>query len=72
MEMASCEEPYDIAKDPCQIKLSERLMKLLTDAKDPRVTSDGKTVERSPFTDAGPNPQEKAKAKEEKRKRKLI
>lgn len=58
------EELYDLRKDPDQIKnvandpayaakkaeLSARLMKQLTDAKDPRVTGDGMTFERPPFT----------------------
>ena len=60
------EELYDLKSDPEQTKnvasdpaygsqkreLSSRLMKLLTDAKDPRVTGDGQTFDRSPFTDA--------------------
>ena len=59
------EELYDLRKDPDQIKnvaddpayaktkadLSAQLMKRLTDAKDPRVTGDGKTFDRPPFTD---------------------
>ena len=62
------EELYDIKNDPDQTKnlaaepafaerkteLSARLMKVLTDANDPRVTGDGKTFERPPFTE--PNP----------------
>lgn len=64
------EELYDLRKDPDQVRnlatdpeyaktkteLSARLMKTLTDAKDPRVTGDGKTFERSPFTDPSPDP----------------
>jgi arylsulfatase A-like enzyme len=60
------EELYDLRKDPDQVKnlatdpayaktkadLAGQLMKKLTDAKDPRVTGDGKTFERPPFTDA--------------------
>jgi N-sulfoglucosamine sulfohydrolase len=75
------EELYDVRKDPYQIKnvandpeyasqkkrLSERLMKLLIDAKDPRVTGDGKTFEQSPFTDAGPDPLEAGKGKGKKK-----
>ncbi len=58
------EELYDLRKDPDQVKnvaadpkyaaaktdLATQLMKKLTDAKDPRVTGDGKTFERPPFT----------------------
>jgi arylsulfatase A-like enzyme len=64
------EELYDLKKDPDQTDnvatnpayakqkqdLSTRLMKLLTDAGDPRVTGDGKTFDRPPFTDAGEDP----------------
>jgi uncharacterized sulfatase len=59
------EELYDIANDPDQInnvalnpkysetktKLSAQLMKSLTDAKDPRVTSNPVPFEHPPFTD---------------------
>jgi uncharacterized sulfatase len=59
------EELYDLKNDPDQTKnlaahpalaetkraLSERLMTVLTDAKDPRVLGDGQTFERPPFTD---------------------
>jgi uncharacterized sulfatase len=62
------EELYDVKNDPDQVKnlaadpayarqkqeLSARLMKLLTDAADPRVTGDGKTFDRSPFSDLPP------------------
>ena len=62
------EELYDLRSDPDEIvnvasapayaetkrELSERLLKILTDAGDPRVTGDGETFERSPFTDAEP------------------
>ncbi len=58
------EELYDLSIDPHQIKnvaaetgyaktkqeLSARLMKLLTDSRDPRVTGDGTTFDRPPFT----------------------
>jgi N-sulfoglucosamine sulfohydrolase len=61
----SAEELYDLRKDPHQVKnvaadpaytaekarLAAQLMKILTEAGDPRVTGDGKTFERSPFTD---------------------
>ena len=59
------EELYDLKNDPDQTKnvaadpafaakkqeLSERLLKVLTEAGDPRVTGDGQTFERPPFTD---------------------
>ncbi|HEY6400204.1 MAG TPA: sulfatase, partial [Blastocatellia bacterium] len=65
------EELYDLSKDPYQtrnvasdpayakdrVRLADRLMKILTEAGDPRVTGDGKTFERPPFTN--PSPQEK-------------
>ena len=57
------EELYDLRKDPDQIRnvaadpayettragLSKRLLQVLTEAKDPRVTGDGLTFERPPF-----------------------
>lgn len=60
------EELFDLRSDPEQIRnvaddpsyadtkreLSARLMKILIDAGDPRVTGDGQTFERPPFTDA--------------------
>jgi arylsulfatase A-like enzyme len=60
------EELYDLRKDPFQMnnvaadakyakdkaRLSAQLMKILTDAGDPRVT--GETFERPPFTDPSP------------------
>jgi arylsulfatase A-like enzyme len=62
------EELYDLRKDPFQMnnvtadakyakdkaRLSAQLMKILTDAGDPRVTGDANTFERPPFTDASP------------------
>ena len=71
------EELYDLRKDPDQVKnvandpayarnkaeLSERLIRTLTDAKDPRVTGDGKTFERPPFTDTSPDAQPAAAKK---------
>ncbi|MEO6245382.1 MAG: sulfatase [Opitutaceae bacterium] len=62
------EELYDLRTDPDQVKnvatdpayaktkaeLGARLMKTLTDAKDPRVTGDGKAFDRPPFS--GPLP----------------
>jgi uncharacterized sulfatase len=73
------EELYDLKNDPEQTRnvatdpayamarqeLSDRLMKLLTDAKDPRVIGDGQTFDRPPFTDAGEDPVVK-KAKKNK------
>ena len=58
------EELYDLRKDPDQVKnvaadpayaktkseMSAQLMKRLTDAQDPRVTGDGMTFERPPFS----------------------
>jgi N-sulfoglucosamine sulfohydrolase len=75
------EELYDLKKDPNQTdnvaanpayaktkqEMSSRLMKLLTEAGDPRVTGDGQTFERPPFTDAGEDPIAK-KAKRNKSK----
>jgi uncharacterized sulfatase len=60
------EELYDLRSDPEQTKnvaadpaystakteLAERLLKTLTEVGDPRVTGDGQTFERPPFTDA--------------------
>lgn len=60
------EELYDLGNDPDQTRnlasdpafaarkreLSERLLRILAEAKDPRVTGDGRTFERPPF--AGP------------------
>jgi arylsulfatase A-like enzyme len=65
------EELYDLSKDPYQTRnvasdpayakdrerSAAQLMKILTEAGDPRVTGDGKTFERPPFTN--PSPQEK-------------
>jgi N-sulfoglucosamine sulfohydrolase len=62
------EELYDLRKDPDQVhnvgtepaygadkaKLSQQLTRTLTDVGDPRVTGDGQTFERSPFSDAEP------------------
>jgi uncharacterized sulfatase len=59
------EELYDLRHDPNQLKnvadeasylvekndLSRRLIKVLTDTRDPRVTGDRKTFDQSPFTD---------------------
>ena len=77
------EELYDLAKDPDQVRnvaadpayakvkqeMSERLMKLLTEAGDPRVTGDGQTFDRPPFTDlpgAGAKGKGKGKGKAKK------
>jgi hypothetical protein len=47
----------NLAGDPAfstvRTQMAEQLMSRLIAAKDPRVTGDGKTFERSPFTDAG-------------------
>ncbi len=62
------EELYDLRTDPGQTNnvaasasfavekadLSRRLMKLLADTRDPRVTGDGKTFDRPPFNDPEP------------------
>lgn len=59
------EELYDLRLDPDQVRnlaedpayfakkreLSERLLKLLAEARDPRVTGDGADFDRAPFTD---------------------
>ena len=59
------DELYDLRNDPEQTKnvasetayeeikkeLSQRLMKVLTDAKDPRVQGDGSTFDKAPYTD---------------------
>jgi arylsulfatase A-like enzyme len=64
------EELYDLRSDPDQMvnraddpayaaqkrELSARLLKVLTDAKDPRVIGDGKTFDRPPFTDVPARP----------------
>jgi len=63
------EELYDLRKDHDQVnnvasdpayapqkkELSERLLKLLTDAKDPRVVGSGETFDQPPFTDVAPD-----------------
>lgn len=65
------EELYDLRTDPDYLRnvadepeyeetrknLSERLMNILTETEDPRVTGDGKKFERAPF--AGPGTEEK-------------
>jgi uncharacterized sulfatase len=62
------EELYDLRRDPDQIRnvaadakyaarktrLAAQLMKILKNASDPRVTGDGQTFERPPFTDPSP------------------
>jgi uncharacterized sulfatase len=62
------EELYDLRHDPYQTKnvagdtkysetknrLAAQLMKILKDAGDPRVTGDGQTFERPPFTNPSP------------------
>jgi arylsulfatase A-like enzyme len=63
------EELYDLRNDPDQVKnvsadptytktkadYAARLMQSLVAAKDPRVMGDGKTFDRSPFTDPAPD-----------------
>ena len=48
----------NVAAEPAyadqKTKLARRLMKILTEAGDPRVTGDGQRFERPPFTDAVP------------------
>jgi N-sulfoglucosamine sulfohydrolase len=70
------EELYDLSKDPDQVKnvaddpayaekkkeLSGKLMRVLTEAEDPRVTEGGKMFENPPFTDAD-NRRQEAKGK---------
>ncbi len=62
------EELYDLSKDPhetmnvaadskysaTKTRLAAQLMKVLKDAGDPRVTGDGQTFERPPFTNPSP------------------
>lgn len=62
------EEFYDLKNDPDQTRnlatdpafadrkreMADRLLRVLAEAKDPRVTGDGLTFERSPFIDAEP------------------
>ena len=69
----SAEELYDLRKDPDEIancaddpayaakkrELAAQLMKVLTDAKDPRVVDDPVPFERPPFTDPDPGPEKK-------------
>jgi arylsulfatase A-like enzyme len=76
------EELFDLAKDPDQVnnvaadpacakqkqELAERLMKLLTDAGDPRVTGDRQTFDRPPFTDLPTPGAKKGKGKEKAKK----
>jgi len=73
------EELYDLKNDPDQTKnladdpkynetrigMSERLMKVLASNGDPRVTGDGMTFERPPFTDV-PKPAPKGGKKKKK------
>lgn len=70
------EELYDCRTDPDQIKnladdpayakqkaeLSGKLMEVLKTAQDPRVTGDGQTFERPPFTDPSPQAARRAGA----------
>jgi len=76
------EELYDLSKDPDQIhnvaadpayaakrkEMAEQLQRILKEAGDPRVTGDGQTFERSPFTDPEPIPAKGAAKKGGKKK----
>jgi arylsulfatase A-like enzyme len=67
------EELYDLRKDPYQMKnvagdpayakekskLAAQLLKILSEAGDPRVTGDGLTFERPPFTNPNVPPQQR-------------
>lgn len=67
------EELYDLHKDPDQVRnvageagytttkreLAERLLKTLMEAHDPRVTGDGSTFDKPPFSDAVASPKKK-------------
>lgn len=67
------EELYDLRKDPDEVnnvaddpayaaekaRLGAQLLSRLAQAGDPRVTGDGKTFDRSPFTDTPPAPKKK-------------
>ena len=69
------EELYDLAKDPDEVTnvagdpayadtkkvLSEWMMAILKDAKDPRVQGDGSTFDKSPYTDMPERVQKKKK-----------
>ena len=71
------EELYDLQKDPWELnnlagdpafaakkkELSDKLMEELTRTGDPRVTGDGQTFERPPFTDVEARPGPKAGAR---------
>lgn len=75
------EELYDLKKDPDQMvnvaadpayasarrELSDRLMNILTEAGDPRVTGDGMTFEKMPYIDIQKDPAEGAKKKNKKK-----
>jgi len=64
---------YDLVKDPYQIRnvaggpayekdrktLAAQLMKILTNAGDPRVSGGGRTFEQSPFTNPSPQEQQR-------------
>ena len=69
------EELYDLRKDPYQTnnvvadpryarekeKVATQLMKILTEAGDPRVTGDGQKFEQPPFTNPSPQEQQRKK-----------
>ncbi|MBI5394303.1 MAG: sulfatase [Verrucomicrobia bacterium] len=74
------EELYDLGKDPDQIhnvaadpayaakrkEMAGQLLKILKEAGDPRITGDGQTFERTPFTDPEPIPPRKGGKKKGK------
>ncbi len=76
------EELYDLSNDPDQVKnvaadpqyagqkqqLGQQLLKLLTEAGDPRVTGDGRTFDSPPFSDVPPDAGKKGKAGKNKKK----
>lgn len=69
------EELYDLREDPDQVKnlagesgyaeirekMSQRLMGVLKEAKDPRVTGDGSTFDKPPYTEVPPLGEKKGK-----------
>ena len=59
---------HNVAADPeyadIKARLGKQLMTVLTEADDPRVTGDGETFEKPPFTDPEPErPKGKGKGK---------
>lgn len=66
------DETVNVAADPAyaatKSELAARLLKILADANDPRVTGDGLTFDRPPFTDPVPHGAKKAAQKHGKAK----